>query len=122
MALTFGDLIKERRIERRISLRAMSDAIGIDPSNYSKIERGRLQPPAPYKLEAYRRLLAIEAGSEEDHEITRLAAIGRGQIPPALLSDEQVIAKLPIFFRTLEGGPVDEALLEELYNTLKKEG
>ena len=41
----------------------------------------------------------------------RLASIGRGQIPPALLSDEQVMAKLPIFFRTLEGGPVDEALL-----------
>ena len=51
----------------------------------------------------------------------RLASIGRGQIPPALLSDEQVMAKLPIFFRTLEGGPVDEALLEELYNTLRKE-
>ena len=121
MALTFGEFIKERRIERRITLRAMSDEMGIDPSNYSKIERGRLQPPAPDKLEAYRRLLVIEADSDNDKEMVRLASIGRGQIPPALLSDEQVMAKLPIFFRTLEGGPLDEALLEELYNTLKKE-
>ena len=118
---TFGDFVKERRLHRRISLRAMSDAMEIDPSNYSKIERGRIQPPAPDKLDPYRKLLAIERGSEEDREMERLASIGRGQIPPALLSDEQVMAKLPIFFRTLEGGPVDEALLEELYNTLRKE-
>ena len=121
MALTFGEFIKERRIERRITLRAMSDALEIDPSNYSKIERGRLQPPAPDKLGAYRRLLALEPNSEEEREMARLASIGRGQIPPALLSDEQVMAKLPLFFRTLEGGPIDEASLEELYNTLKKE-
>ncbi len=121
MAITFGDFIKDRRTESRISLRAMSDAMGIDPSNYSKIERGRLQPPAPDKLSEYRRLLAIVSGSEEDKEMERLASIGRGQIPPALLSDEQVMAKLPVFFRTLEGGPVDEALLEELYNALKRE-
>ncbi len=99
----------------------MSDDVGIDPSNYSKIERGRLQPPPPDKLGRYLHLLGIPGGSEDDKELRRLAAIGRGQIPPALLSDEQVMAKLPIFFRTLEGGPIDEALLEELYNTLKRE-
>lgn len=121
MASTFGEFIKARRTQRRITLRAMSDEIGIDPSNYSKMERGRLQPPSPDKLDAYARLLGIKPSTEDDKELRRLAAIGRGQIPQALLSDEQVMAKLPIFFRTLEGGPIDEALLEELYSTLKKE-
>ncbi len=121
MAITFGEFIKERRVQRRVTLRSMSDEIGIDPSNYSKIERGRLQPPSQDKLDSYCRLLGIEPNSDDDKEMRRLASIGRGQIPPALLSDEAVMAKLPIFFRTLEGGPIDEALLEQLYNTLKKE-
>ena len=41
--------------------------------------------------------------------------------PPAILSDEAVLAKLPVLFRTLEGDKVDEEVLDELFEAMKKE-
>src|SRR5579859_5467143 len=105
----FGEFIKARRIAKRITLRAFSEALGIDPSNYSRIERGLLQPPgSPEKLKPYCRILGIVQDSEDYREMVRLAALGRGEIPPGILSDEAVLAKLPVLFRTLEGDKVDE--------------
>lgn len=122
METTFGEFVKARRIARRITLRAFSEALGIDPSNYSRIERGLIQPPTnPDKLKPYCRILGIAHDSEEYRELVRLAALGRGEIPPAILSDAAVLAKLPVLFRTLEGGKVDEAVLDELFEIMKKE-
>ena len=122
MESTFGEFIKVRRIAKRITLRAFSEALGIDPSNYSRMERGQLQPPSnPEKLVAFARLLSIPQDCDEYREMVRLASLGRGEIPPAILSNESVLAKLPVLFRTLEGDKVDEAVLDELFETMKKE-
>jgi transcriptional regulator with XRE-family HTH domain len=121
MKNNFGEFIKARRLEKRITLRAFSEALGMDPSNYSRIERGLLQPPLPEKLKPYGRLLEIAPDSEEYREMVRLAALGRGEIPPGILSDEKVLAKLPVLFRTLEGDKIDEEVLDELFDTMNKE-
>lgn len=122
MNMFFGRYLKERRIARRLTLRAFSEAIGMDPSNYSRMERGLLQPPAnPDRLATIAQLLAVPQGSAEYREMARLAALGRGEIPPAIRSNESVLAKLPVLFRTLEGDPVDEASLDELFEAMKKE-
>ena len=119
---TFGDFIKERRIAKRITLRSFSEAIGYDPANYSRMERSLLQPPtSPEKLAAFARELGIPQNSEDFREMIRLAALGRGEIPPAILSNEAVLAKLPVFFRTLEGEKVDEQMLDQLFEAMKKE-
>lgn len=120
METNFGEFVKARRIAKQITLRAFSEALGMDPSNYSRLERGQLQPPAnPEKLVAFARLLTIPLDSEEYREMVRLAALGRGEIPPAILSDEAVLAKLPVLFRTLEGDKVDGAVLDELFESMK---
>lgn len=120
--MTFGDYVKAKRIGKRITLRAFSESIGYDPANYSRIERGlQMPPPNPDKLAAFARELDIPKDSDGFREMVRLAALGRGEIPPASLSDEAVMAKLPVLFRTLEGGKVDEAMLDDLFDALKKE-
>lgn len=122
METTFGGFVKTRRIARRITLRAFSEALGYDPANYSRIERGQMLPPTNAdKLSGFARELGIVQSSSEFRDMVRLASIGRGEIPAALLSNEQVVAKLPILFRTLEGDKVDDATLDELFDTLKKE-
>src|SRR2546421_11583336 len=84
--MRFGDYIKERRIAKRITLRAFSEAIGYDPANYSRMERGLLMPPtSPEKLNAFARELDIRRDSQEFREMVRLAALSRGEIPPAIL-------------------------------------
>ena len=122
MENTFNEFIKARRIAKRITLRAFSEQLGIDPSNYSRLERGVSQhPSSPEKLKPFCRLLDIAEESADYRELMRLAALGRGEIPPGILSDKAVLAKLPILFRTLEGDKLDEGVLDELFEVMKKE-
>ncbi|MHB1458873.1 MAG: helix-turn-helix domain-containing protein, partial [Armatimonadota bacterium] len=86
MENTFGEFLKAHRTAKKITLRTFSEALGIDPSNYSRMERGQLQPPAnENKLTNFARLLGIPPDSSEYREMVRLAALGRGEIPPAIL-------------------------------------
>ena len=50
--LTFGEFIKQLRLQNRITLREFCRLAGIDPSNWSKIERGMLQPPKSKMLQS----------------------------------------------------------------------
>ena len=74
-----------------------------------------LAPPREHeKLEVYERALGVTPDSPESRELRRLAALQRGELPPAVLADKELMAKLPALFRTLEGDPVDEHLLDDL--------
>lgn len=121
MGITFGEFVKSRRIACRITLRNFADGLGMDPSNYSKMERGLMQPPGPERLAAFARMLKIPPDSEEYREMVRLASLGRSEIPPGVLSDPEVVGCLPVLFRTLEGDKVDGAVLDELFDALKRE-
>jgi transcriptional regulator with XRE-family HTH domain len=122
MGTTFGEFLKTHRMAKRITLRTFSEALGMDPSNYSRMERGQLQPPTnESKLTSFARVLGISIDSSEYREMVRLAALGRGEIPPAILSDKEVFAKLPVLFRSLEGDKLDESALDELVEILRME-
>ena len=119
---SFGEYIKALRLSRRIGLRSFCERIDADPGNYSKLERGRLSPPHDQaKLEPYRKALQLDLHGTEWRELVRLAALDRGEIPPRILDDKQLLAKLPALFRSLEGEPVTENTLEELIATLRRE-
>ena len=121
MSNFFGDMLKTRRLENGVTLRAFADSIGMDAANYSRIERGISQPPASVEtLNSMASHLNIVPESADHAELSRLAALGRGAIPPAILSDEAVMAKLPVLFRTLEGGPVED-IFDALIEAMKKE-
>lgn len=46
MATEFGDLLKKKRKEAGLTQRELADRAGVDFSYISKIENGRLPPPA----------------------------------------------------------------------------
>lgn len=117
----FGSYLRQLRLERGISLRAFCLRIRADASNYSKLERGLLMPPDdPGRLADLCGALGLDPEGEESRELKRLAALGRGMVPPATLSDPALVGKLPLFFRTLEGDPIDEAKMEELVAMIRK--
>jgi transcriptional regulator with XRE-family HTH domain len=121
MKAAFGEYIKKLRQERRLTLRAFCEAVGMDPGNYSKQERGLLLPPQDEeKLAVYERALGLEADSEQARELRRRAALGRGEVPAAVLNNQEIAGKLPALFRTLEGDSLDEAVLDELIKTIRK--
>ena len=46
MTLIFGKTLKKLRAEKELSIREICKKVNYDPSNWSKIERGKLSPPS----------------------------------------------------------------------------
>ena len=119
---TFGDFVKERRLKLQLTLRAFSGQIQMDAANYSKIERGVLEPPAPGpKLDLIRRSLQIEPSSEDERELKRLAELGKNRIPEGVRKNQLAMAGLPVLFRSLEESELTEEKFNELVEFLKRE-
>ena len=116
--LKFGEYAKDRRIAAGMTLRSFCREAEIDPSNWSKIERGVLAPPDdPELLGRIAGLLGLE--SSEQTDLADLAAIARGQIP-ADLKDEEILAKMPAFFRAIRGQEYTREDIEKLMSGVKK--
>ncbi len=117
---SFGEFIKDKRIQKKIALREFCRTTKIDPSNWSKIERGVLPPPKNRMLlQEISNALKIEYQSEDFYTLMDLAAISF--IPKALCANESVIEKLPVFFRTLRSEKPSRKELEELIKLIKEE-
>ena len=118
--VTFGEFIRDLRIEKGLTLREFCRLAKLDPSNWSKIERSLAPPPkSKVVLQGIMEILKIKEGSEEYNTLFDLAAISH--IPTGLLLDEQVLAKLPVFFRTIRGEKPSRKELEELIRIMKEE-
>jgi transcriptional regulator with XRE-family HTH domain len=121
---SFGEFVKARRAELGLTLRAFCLKWSIDPSNWSKMERGRLPPPQGERLAEYARFLQLAKGSDAWFELFDLAAAEAGRIPEDL-KDSELLEKLPVLFRTLreaqrDGGRDSEELLEELERKVRE--
>jgi len=114
---TFGEFIKQIRARQRLGLREFCLENGHDPSNWSKIEREVLPPPRDEDtLRTWAKHLGLKEGSEDWLKFFDYAAVDSGRIPDYVLKDEELVEKLPAFFRTLSGKKPSD---EELANLIK---
>lgn len=122
--MTFGDYVRQRRIGLGFTLRAFTTMLGCDPSNHSKVERGRLPAPTGDALEALARALQVEPGTDEWTEFQDMAAASRAKgAIPADLDDKQVMSKLPVFFRAVrKGHKLTEDELNEFIQQIRQSG
>ncbi|MDI6698216.1 MAG: helix-turn-helix transcriptional regulator [Candidatus Saccharicenans sp.] len=117
---TFGEHVRELRLRNHLTLRRFCELTRLDPSNWSKIERGLMPPPkSSALLMEISKILNLKEGSEDYNTLFDLAAIGH--IPANLLSTPRVMEKLPVFFRTIRGDKPARKELEELINILSEE-
>jgi len=117
----FGEFVKARRAELRLSLRAFAEAAGMDPGNASRIERGQVSPPeSPEILSRVAKALGLKAKTPLYQQLMDLAAAAKGRIPDDLLTDEEVAARLPVLFRTLRSKPMSGDQLEKLIDSIRK--
>ncbi len=118
----FGEFVKAMRAEKRITLREFCKRTGVDPGNYSRVERGLLPPPQDSEtLQKYAIGLEIKDGSEKGQMLFDLAAVGRGIIPPDIMSDKDVVKHLPLFFRTLRRKKPTVKQMKWLVDKLKED-
>lgn len=111
------EFLKDKRIERGITLRQFCKEIGVDPSNWSKIERG-ISPAT--KSKEFREILAkvLSLSKDETDTLNDLCLID--YIPNELRPSEEILEKLPVFFRTGRGEKASKAELVELFKLLSK--
>ncbi len=70
-------------------------------------------------MEKLAKSLRIENGTADWFEFHSLASVARQQIPKVLMDDSEVVDKLPILFRTLQGEPLPEEQLDELIDFIR---
>jgi transcriptional regulator with XRE-family HTH domain len=117
----FSELLRKLRAKRGLALREFCLRNHFDPGNYSRLERGLYPPPQSHEqIEKYARALGLEEGSEEWMELFDVAAAARGEIPRDLLSDAELVEKLPVLFRTMRGQPVSSEKLDELAELIRR--
>ena len=117
----FGDQLRKRRQELRLGLREFALRAGMDPGNLSKIERGRLS--APQSDEVLERIcLALEYELESDgaQALRDLAASETGRIPPEILDDQEVMARMPVLLRTIHNKQLSPVELDRLIEMIKE--
>ena len=118
---TFGEHFKECRIKTGMTLRAFCLEHGFDPGNISKIERGWMPPPvSEEKLKKYAQALLIESGSDDWVEFFDRAATERGRIPKDILTDDELLGKVPVLLRTIHNSKIDGPKLDELIERIRR--
>ena len=80
--MNFGEYVKEKRMEKGISLRQLASKIGISPSYMSDIEKGRRYAPDKEKLEQLQKLLFVN--EDEIQKFYDLAGLSRNEVPQDL--------------------------------------
>lgn len=119
--MSFGEFVKNKRLEVDLSLRKFCDIAGLDPSNWSKVERDRM----PLALETDKlleiaELLNLTKGQADWVKFFDLAAVAKKRIPEYVYSNESVLEALPIFFRTASNEKPSDEELDKLIELIKR--
>lgn len=116
--MKFGELVKDLRIAKELTLRQCCIELKADPSNWSKMERGITPPPKDAKLlEGWAKFFGL--AGDQKREFLDLAALARQEIPADMASDETVIAALPAFFRAVRGHELEGDRLLQFVEDLR---
>lgn len=116
----FGEFIKQIRERGRLGLREFCLEHGHDPSNWSKMEREILPPPRDEDtLRKWAKQLGLIHGSDDWLKFFDYAAVDAGRIPDYLLNDKELVAQLPVFFRTISGQKPSREDLEKLLELIR---
>lgn len=122
MYTNFEELFSAKRKALGKTLREFCRENGFDAGNISKIERGIMTPPqSKEKRLQYASALGIKEGSDDWLEFCDLATISAGKIPTGIVSDKELMAEVPILFRSIRKKGVEKAKIQELLEALKKE-
>ncbi|MGI8437747.1 MAG: helix-turn-helix domain-containing protein [Chthoniobacterales bacterium] len=115
----FNKTVKSLRLEKRLTLRDFCEQVGLDASNWSKVERGINPPPGDVEvLERVAKFLGLTG--EKKLGFMDEAALQRREIP-ADVADHVILQRaLPAFFRAARGHELTEAELKNLAADISK--
>jgi len=115
----FGEILKNLRIKKELTLRQCCREVDYDPSNWSKIERGHMSPPTNKKT-LLKWVKALGIKKNEIQKFIDEANLAQGIIPQDILSRNDVVSFLPAFFRTLRNKKPTKKEIDKLIELIKK--
>lgn len=113
----FSEVLKEKRIAKKLTLREFCRRGSEDPANLSRIEMGLRLPPKDEVIARYAKVL--ELSGEELQDFQDLAAISRREIPKSI-PDSELYKKMPALLRTVRGGRPTEKQLQGAITIVKR--
>lgn len=115
----FNQTAKSLRLHKRLTLRDFCEQVGLDPSNWSKVERGINPPPGDVGLLEQ---LADFFGLTGPEKLSFMdeAALQRREIPPDVADNTILQRALPAFFRAARGHELTDAELNALAADIRK--
>ncbi len=116
----FGQMVREERLKKRLTLREFCRKASFDPSYWSRIERGLAQPPkTKVAMLQIADALGLESVSEEYLSLKDIAFLENS--PTELAPERSVYDNLPAFFKTARGQAPSEDELRKLFELIKSE-
>ena len=117
---TFGEFFKEKRMNLGLTLRKFCEKHNLDAGNMSKMERGISQPPkSDGLLKKYAKLLKLEESSDDWYLFFDLAAAETGRLPKELV-EKDIVARMPVLFRTIRRKKLSKDKLDKLIKLIKE--
>ncbi len=120
----FGEFLRAQRLRAGFGLRAFAEAAGMQPSNLSNMEHGRIPPPQDRTtLEGLAELLGL--ADDERARLFDLAVAGRDRLPADVAAFAAQTPGIPVLLRTIENRGLKRAELEKLteyVNRLRRKG
>jgi len=117
----FGKLFKKLRQKTGMTLRKFCLTYGLDPANYSRVERGKAAPPKSRdKLETLANHFGLERETDEWYDFFDAAAACSGTIPQDIMDNSELANKLPLIFRTIRGQKIEPEKLKLLAEIIRR--
>jgi hypothetical protein len=113
--MQFLDFVKKRRSELGYSCREFAPLVKMKPSDWNRIENGIIEIPGDAVALVFE-CLAVSA--EEQEEITN-AYLNYEVQPTKPLSEQELVEKLPMVFRKVDGTVMRKPELVRLAERLK---
>ena len=115
----FSETVKSLRLKKRLTLRDFCEQVGLDASNWSKVERGVNPPPGDVGM---LERLADFFGLRGADKLAFLdeAAMQRREIPADVADNVILQRALPAFFRAARGHELTPAELKNLAKDIRK--
>ena len=113
----FCDVLHEKRVACRLTLREFCRRAEEDPANFSRIERGLRTPPSDEVLSRYAKALGLDG--EEARDFVTLGVISRRELPKDIPL-EKLVDKLPAMLRAIDGEKTTDEQLSNAIDMTEK--
>ena len=98
----WGEFMRKKRLDSGFGLRQFASLVGILPSNYNHMEKGRMSPPQDKaRLDQIAEVLEFDSGSKDYHTLMDLAVANKEKLPADIEEYARKNELVPVLLRTL---------------------